>query len=190
MATFELIDIDTHLIGYTAAKTRIHWMEHALDDMHGVLEGIVGDVHRQTLEQFVSEGAALGDPWEPLDPSTVQDKTLAGAAFPDWPLVDTGEMMDSATTSDGPYSVGDTLEHEAWLSLDMDRDGWNIPALQQLGVPWRIVNRRAYTTHSGERVAATSYWWHLPARPFWKATDELADEGANRIVAWVYNPLA
>jgi ligand-binding SRPBCC domain-containing protein len=72
----------------------------------------------------------------------------------------------------------------------MDRDGWNIPALQQLGVPWRIVNRRAYTTHSGERVAATSYWWHLPARPFWKATDELADEGANRIVAWVYNPLA
>ena len=187
---FEIATVDTHVYGLTAADARLAWIDHALHHMHGVMEGIVSDVHRQTLAQFASEGGALGDPWAPLDPSTVEDKTQEGYLFPGWPLVASGKMMDSATSNDGPYSVGATLEHEAWLSLDWERDGYNIPALHQTGVPWRIVHRRAYTTKAGEQVPATSYWWHLPARPFWRATDMLGDEGVDRIVAWVFNPLA
>lgn len=185
IADFEYIDVDTHVIGLADAKAQLHWMEHALDDMNSVLEDIVADIHRQTLAQFVSEGSALGDPWDQLDPTTVADKTRSEDAFPEWPLVATGAMMDSATSQTGPFSVGDVLEHQAWLGLDWDRDGWNIPLLHQLGVPETLVRRRAYTRHDGTHVAATSYLWHLPARPFWKATDALADEGADHIARWV-----
>lgn len=185
MPEVEIIDITSQLFGVTEAKAQLEWMEHALDDMHGVLEGIVGDIHRQTLAQFVSEGAFLGDPWEALDPSTVKDKTMAGDLFPDWPLVASGEMMDSATSNEGDFSVSDVMEHEALLTLDWERDGWNIPALQQLGVPREWVHRRAYVTSTGKHVKATAYWWELPSRPFWEATDHLEDEGADRIVAWV-----
>lgn len=187
MPEVTIVDADTHLYGATRAIASLDMMDHALDDMHGVLEGIVSDIHRQTLTQFASEGAALGDPWTPLDPSTVAEKEHEGAPFPDWPLVRTGEMMDSATSSSGPYSVGDTLEHEAWLSLDWERDGWNIPLLQQMGVPWRSVTARRHRADG--TVHLVTYMWHLPSRPFWEATDRLADEGADRIVAHVMNPI-
>jgi hypothetical protein len=184
----DVVEITTHVFGLDAALARLQWAEHALHDMHEPIEEIVTDIHRQTLAQFMSEGAALGDPWAELDPSTVRQKALAGDLFPQWPLVATGAMMDSATSSNGPFSITDVAEQEAVLSLDWERDGWNIPLLHQLGVPWRIVHRRAYTTRSGEQVPATSYWWHLPARPFWEATDELADEGIDHIAAWILGP--
>lgn len=188
MPTVELVEVDTHVYGLAEVKAQLHWTEHALEHMHEPLDDIVDDIHRQTLAQFLSEGAALGEQWTPLDPSTIAQKAAGGDAFPAWPLVASGAMMDSASSDHGPFSVGDVLEHEAWLSLDWERDGYNIPALHQLGVPWRIVNRRAYTTRSGEHVKATSYWWHLPSRPFWEATDELADEGIDRIADWLWGP--
>lgn len=184
---FAVVDVDTHIVGLADAKAQLHWMEHALEHMHEPLEGIVDDIHRQTLAQFASEGGLLGDPWAPLDPSTVQDKTRQGDLFPGWPLVATGEMMDSASSSTGPFSVGETLEHEAWLSLDWERDGWNIPLLQQLGVEPRQVTQHRH--HKDGTPYTVTYWWHLPSRPFWKATDQLADEGADQISRWVMRPV-
>ena len=186
MPAVEYVEVDAHLYGEGEARAQIEWMEHALDDMHGVLEGIVDDIHRQTLNQFLSEGSLLGTPWDALEPSTVTEKAAGGDLFPAWPLVASGAMMDSATSNSGPFSVGDVLEHSAELSLDWERDGWNIPALHQLGVPWRMVHRRAYVTRTGDQVDATSYMWHLPSRPFWEATDHLSDEGADRIIDWVW----
>lgn len=185
MLDVTVVEIETHTYGFAEAEATLARVEHRLTDMHDPVEEIVADIHRQTLAQFVSEGAALGTPWDRLDPSTIQEKALAGDAFPMWPLVATGAMMDSATSSDGPFSVTDIAEHEAVLSLDWMRDGWNIPMLHQLGVPRELVHRRAYVTRDGEQVPATSYWWHLPSRPFWKATDELADEGIDHIADWI-----
>jgi hypothetical protein len=179
--------LDLDVAGGTTARAQLHWMEHALDDMHEVLEDIVGDIHRQTLAAFASEGAAIGDPWAALDPDTVQDKSRSGDAFPAWPLVATGEMLDSATSNTGPFSVGETLEHEAWLSLDWERDGWNIPLLHQLGVERREVTQHRH--HKDGTEYQVTYWWHLPSRPFWKATDRLADEGADTIARWVMRPV-
>lgn len=182
-----LVEIDSHWEGLDLAQARLDAMAAGLDDMHAPLDGIVEDIHRQTFEQFVSHGSALGHPWDPLEPSTVANKARAVNLFPDWPLVATGALMDSAS-GDGPFSIGETGAHEATLSLDWTRDGWNIPALHQEGVPWEIVNRKAYTTRRGHHVKATSYWWHLPARPFWEATDLDESEGADRIVAHVFSP--
>ncbi len=186
MPTVELIDIDTHLFGLADAKAQVHWSEHALEHMHEPLEGIVDDIHRQTLQQFLSDGGLLGDPWDALDPSTVAEKATHGYLFPAWPLIATGKMMDSATSSSGPYSVGDILEHEAALSLDWERDGWNIPLLHQLGVPRRLVTQHRHRK-DGTGYTVT-YWWHLPSRPFWEATDRLGDEGLDRIADWILGP--
>lgn len=183
---FAMADIDTHLFGLAEAHKTLEGLEYRLEHLHDPLEKIVGDIHRQTLAAFVSEGSAIGESWDALDPSTVQDKT-GRFPFPDWPLVATGEMLDSATSNTGPFSVGETLEQEAWLSLDWERDGWNIPLLQQLGVPRREVTQHRH--HKDGTAYTVTYWWHLPSRPFWKATDHLAEEGADQIVDFVMGPV-
>jgi hypothetical protein len=183
----EYVDVDTRLLGYAEAHAVLSWMGHALEHMHEPLEGIVGDIHRQTLAQFLSEGEALGDPWDKLADSTIADKAAHGYAFPEWPLVASGKLMDSATSSHGPYSRDGILEHEAMLELDWERDGWNIPLLHQLGVPRRLVTQHRH--HKDGSEYTVSYLWHLPSRPFWEATEELADEGADRIVDWVMGPI-
>lgn len=190
MPVVEIGTIDSHLVGWSAAQVRLHRIEWALENMHDPLEEIVGDVHRHTAEQFASWGAVSGDPWEHLAASTVRSKRSKGYLTPEWPLVATGDMMASATSSEGPFSEGETLESEAWLGVDWEENGYQIPVLHQEGVPWRIVHRRAYTRADGTRVGATSYLWHLPARPIFTVTDELARQGSDRIVAHVFNPLA
>lgn len=187
---FAVIDIDSYTVGFDTARARIREIEAALANMHEPVDEIVKDIHRQTLAQFVSEGAALGDPWEPLEPGTVKDKAAGGALFAEWPLVDTGALMDSASSTTGPFSVSDILDHSATLELDFERDGWNIAALQQLGVEPRMVHRRAYVTHEGTHVRATSYEWHLPARPYWEATEALGEEGLEHIAVHIFQPLA
>jgi hypothetical protein len=188
LTDFEIVDIDTYTVGLDRARLMLHELEAALADMHGVLEDIIGDFHRQTLAQFASDGGVLGEPWEPLEPGTVAEKAASGSLFPEWPLVDTGKMMASAT-GDGPYSVTDIADQAAALSLDWERDGYNIPLLHQLGVPERLVHRRAYVTRTGKRIRATSYMWHLPSRPFWGFTEALADEGIDRIADHLWGPL-
>jgi hypothetical protein len=190
MPVVEIGSIDTHLAGWTAAEARLHAMERALENMHDPLEGIVGDVHRHTLEQFASWGDVSGTPWEPLAASTIREKEAHHYPAPGWPLVATGALMASATTSEGPFSEGEVLEQEAWLGVDWEEGGYQIPVLHQEGVPWTEVHRRAYTRADGVEVGATSYMWHLPARPIFTVTDELADKGAARIAAHVWNPLA
>lgn len=182
---FAIADLDTHLFGLAEAHATLRAMEYRLDHMHEPLEEIVSDIHRQTLAAFVSHGAALGEPWEALDPSTVAEKT-GRYPFPDWPLVASGQLMISAT-GDGDYSLTDIGQHTAELALDFDRDGWNIAALQQTGVPRReVTQNRHHEDGSGYTV---SFMWHLPARPYWKATDHLAEEGADHIVDFVMGPV-
>lgn len=186
MPTVEVVEVETHVYGLAGAKAQLRWSEHALDDMRDPIEGIVEDIHRQTLQQFLTEGGALGSPWDELDPSTIAEKATHGYAFPDWPLVASGAMMDSATSNAGPYSVTDVAEHEAVLTLDWFRGGWNIPLLHQLGVPWRMVTQHR---HRKDGSAYTvSYMWHLPSRPFWEATDRLGEEGLDRLADWILGP--
>lgn len=187
MPDVEVLDIDTYTVGLDRARARLHAMEFALENMHDPLSEIIDDLHTQTDEQFASFGLAADTPWEPLEPSTIANKTRMGYPAPGWPLVATGELRESAL-GHGDHDYGETAESEASFGLEWDRDGWNIAALQQFGVPEREVNRRAYTRSDGTRVRATSYMWHLPARPMLVATERLLSEGSDRIVAHIFQP--
>lgn len=187
---FAVADIDMYTFGLAEADLTLIEIRRALENMHEPLEQIIRDMERHTLAQFESRGWESGDPWAALDPSTVAEKERHGAPFPDWPLVDTGAMMESATSPVGPYSEGATLRSEAWMGVDWERDGWQIPALHQEGVPWELVHRRAYVTRDGRHIPATSYMWHLPARPIFTLTDTLVEEAEDQIVAHIFNPLA
>lgn len=186
----EIIDVESHLFGAAHAEATLAGMEYRLEHMRPALTGIVREVERHTLEQFESRGSVSGDPWAPLEQGTIREKRREGSLTPDWPLVRTGALLESATSPAGPFSRQEVLESEAALGVDWDRDGWQIPVLHQEGVPWREVHRKSYTRADGTHVAATSYMWHLPARPIFTVTDELADRGADRIVRYVmFNPL-
>lgn len=189
MLDVEVIDIDSHLDGTARARARLHAVEAALEDMHGPLERIIDDLQRQTDLQFDTLGGAAFTPWEPLEASTIASKARARHPFPEWPLVATGELRDSAV-GDGPYAYGDVETHEAVFGLDMPRDGYNIAALQQFGVPKREVHRRAYVTHDGRHVGAATYMWHLPSRPMIVSTEALAEAGAEHVAAHIFFPLA
>lgn len=190
MPVVEIGTIDTQLVGWTpGADDRLEAIEAALEDMHRPLVEIRDDVYDHTLEQFASWGAESGDPWEHLAPSTIAEKSAHHYPAPEWPLVATGELMDSASTETGPFSEGEVLTSEAWIGVDWERDGYQIPVLHQEGVPWEVVHRRAYTRSDGTDVKATSYLWHLPSRPIFTVTDELADQGLDHIVAYVFNPI-
>ena len=187
---FEMVDIDTHWVGAAEADRTIDAMIDALGNMHDVVEGIRDDMYRHTLAQFESRGGVSGSVWDALDPSTVAEKQAAGSLTPDWPLVRTGELLESATSPIGEYSGTEVLRSEAWIDVDWQRDGWQIPVLHQEGVPERLVHRRAYTRSDGVKVSGATYLWHLPARPIFTITDELVDKGADRIIAHVFNPFA
>lgn len=187
MLDVEIIDIDSHLLGLDAARAQLHAIELGLADMHRPLEGIIDDLERQSDAQFASLGAAAGTPWEELADSTVANKIRMGYPAPGWPLVATGELRESAV-GHGPYEYGETLTTEATFGLDMERNGWNIAALQQWGVPWREVTQHRH--HKDGRGYTVTYMWHLPSRPMLVASEALEKAGADRIVAHIFNPLA
>lgn len=184
---FAIVDVDAHWVGRDEAQQRLHTMEAALADMRGPLREIVSEMYAHTKEWMDSWGDGT---YDPLSPSTIADKMRLHYDDPARPLFATGELLESASTPAGPFSAHDVYEHEAWIGVDWERDGWNIPALHQEGVPWRVVHRRSYVTRAGKHVGAATYLWHLPARPIFTIDDELVSFGGDEIVAHVFNPLA
>lgn len=184
---FQIIDIDSYTVGIDAARARIHSMQAALKDMHEPLKQIVDEMYTSTREWMDSWGDGT---YDPLSPSTIANKTRMGVDDPTRPLFQTGELLESASTGEGPYSVHDLGGMEAWIGVDWERDGWNIAALHQTGVPWRIVHRRGYFRRDGKYVSATSYLWHLPSRPIYHVDEALLEAAADEIVEHVWNPMA
>jgi hypothetical protein len=186
MLDVDIIDIDSHLTGATSARAQLDAIEAALADMHDPLEQIIDDLQHQSDLQFSTLGGAAGTPWDPLDPTTVSNKMKMGYPLPGWPLVATGTLRGSAA-GEGPYRYGDVGEQEATFGLDMSRNGYNIAALQQYGVPWREVTQHRHSSRGHEYTV--HYQWHLPARPMIVSTEALADQGARHILAHISMPL-
>lgn len=181
-----IIDVESTLIGGDRAELLLDRMQIALEDMHGPLKDIINDLQDQAEAQFASLGVAAGTPWEPLASSTVANKVRSGYPAPGWPLVATGELRESAA-GHGPYGYGETADMSATFGLNMDRDGWNIAALQQFGVPWEHVTQHRH--HKDGTTYEVGYMWHLPSRPMLVSSEALEEKGADRIVAHVFAPM-
>lgn len=187
MPEVEIIDIRSQLIGGDLARARLDAMQIALADMRGPIKAIINDMQDQADAQFASLGAAAQTPWAPLALDTIRNKMAAGYPAPGWPLVATGELRESAV-GHGPFGYGETSEQEGSYGLNMDRDGWNIAALQQWGVPWEHVTQHRHRKDGS--MYEVGFMWHLPPRPMLVATEQLLQDGADRIVEHVFsNPL-
>lgn len=78
-------------------------------DLSPAFETIADEMQHWEADQFSSEGAFLGTPWEPLAASTVRSKAARG--LPLDILVATGELRDSLTGA-GSNAVRDIGPNE------------------------------------------------------------------------------
>ncbi|HZV74591.1 MAG TPA: hypothetical protein VFF79_12810 [Conexibacter sp.] len=139
-----------------AAVALLDHVVHNLADMRPALKQAVVEVYARTREHMDAWGqdaSSMLFAWPPLAASTVASKEAANYPDPTRPLYATGDLYDSATSPDGPYSFQIITQHQAVVGIDWDEDGWQIPYLHQYG-----------TTRGGGS---------LPARPIFIIDDRL-----------------
>jgi hypothetical protein len=180
-----IVDIEAHCVGLDRADFLLDHMFAALEDMSGPIGRIEDDMYAHTAQWMMSEGDGS---YTPLEASTIRNKIRMGYPDAGKPLFATGALYASASTKAGPYSLHDVGRTEGFIAVDWERDGWNIAALHQYGVGEELVHRRAYVTRAGHHVPATSYMWHLPARPIFTITEALVALGDDHIVDHVFQP--
>lgn len=180
----QITDVRSWTVGLDKALDRLDKMMAAFEDMQPATDAILDAFHNHTAAWMGSEGDGT---YDPLSPSTVRNKAAAGYPAPERPLFATGTLYASAIGK-GPWTVEDTTRSQAFEALDWMRDGWNIPALHQEGVPWRMVHRRAYVTRTGKHMPAADYMWHLPARPIFTIDELFVQRSEQTIVDHIFNP--
>ncbi len=136
--------------GVTQAAYRLDVVARRLGDMRPQLEAATLAVYEHTRQRF--ESAGDGE-WPPLAESTVARKESQGYAEPQRELFATGNLFESATSPQGPYSNRLVTEHQAVIQvLGVGEDGGGDPEL----VP-------VYLSEGTDR---------MPARPIWPAADD------------------
>lgn len=175
------VDIYEYCVGLDDALASLEGMDAALHDMHGPLETTMGAFHTHTREWIESAGEGT---YDPLSPSTLREKERLG--FPPDPLIRSGELLESAA-GHGPFSYGDVLDMEGEFGLEWLKDGYNIAALHQSGVPWREVTQHRHSRRDGHEFTV-HFLWHLPARPIFEIDDGTVDTGADAIIEHVLAP--
>lgn len=91
----------------------------ALGDWRLVMQEAAQVFYEGVEERFESRG---GGTWPSLAASTLSGKRRLGYAYPDWPLVATGDLMASATGAGGPYQV--LRVSEFGLEIGLDWEPW------------------------------------------------------------------
>lgn len=92
-------------------------------DLTDAWDAIMDQFEDWTIRQFDSRGAFFGTPWEPLEDDTIAAKRRHGAADPDWPLVDYGDLALSFLG--GPDHIREAGPSDAsWGSKD-ENAGWH-----------------------------------------------------------------
>lgn len=105
------------VLGDTVLHRRFLRIGENASDLSTSFESILDTFEEWTGEQFESEGAEFGTPWEPLADSTIRQKARMGAADPAQPLVMTGALVGSL--QGGPGGVRDVGPDQAeWGTHD------------------------------------------------------------------------
>jgi hypothetical protein len=103
-------------------------------------------------EQFATEGARLGTPWQPLAPSTIRDRLKHGF-MPGPILIRTGDLAEQFI--DRPMALERYYKHSAYFGSKIKKSIW-----QHKG-----------TFYKGKR--------HIPPRPIMVVTEETASHVAH-----------
>jgi hypothetical protein len=130
---------------------------HSLD-LSARLDEASDFVYEATRHRFDAEGEGE---WPELTESTVAKKESQGYAEPARPLYATGNLYESATSPNGPYStrihvksgIGLASTESVVMLVDFDSNGWQIPSVLAEG------------TEKG-----------LPARPIWPPAHLVQDQ--------------
>src|ERR1700729_2375132 len=88
-------------------------------------------IYGETAHRFDTEGDGT---WPPLAESTVTKKESQGYGEPAKPLYAEGNLYESATSPNGPYSArlhtDSAGTQQVVMLVDWENDGWQIPVVQ------------------------------------------------------------
>lgn len=128
----------------------------AAEDMSARLLEASDHIYEATRHRFDTEGEGE---WPPLQEATVAKKESQGYSDPPRILYAEGNLYESATSPNGPYSQRIQIDapghREIIMLVDWDSDGWQIASVLAEG------NARG-----------------LPPRPIWPWPDQVQDEVA------------
>lgn len=141
----------------TGHSQAIALLEHhalVVEDMSARLDEASDYVYEATRHRFDTEGEGE---WPELTEATVAKKVSQGYSEPERILYAEGNLYESATSPNGPYSQRfhhDTPGRQSVIMLvDWDLDGWQIPSVLAEGSPRG-----------------------LPPRPIWPWPEQVVDE--------------
>jgi hypothetical protein len=135
------------MIGVTAPDVRqidvaVERWTRSITKAHRRLERATEIVYEYTRQRFDLEG--MGE-WPQLAEATVMRKISEGFANPERILYAEGNLYESMTSANGPYSFRVIDDTRAIIGVDWENGGWQIPLL----------------LHEGSSDG------RLPARPMW-----------------------
>lgn len=158
------------------SRARVQMIASRLTDFSVPLEQAAKLVREETRQRFEMRG--LGE-WPPLAESTVARKVSAGYPDPTRQLYAEGNLFESATSPNGPYSF--THRGLTWVHIGVDwtEGGWQIPLVlsEGAGAGGRFPGR----------AGASS--WRIPARPIYPRKYEMANAISRIIRNWVRAPV-
>jgi hypothetical protein len=136
---------------------------HALHvaEMGERLEKASDLIYQETMHRFDTAGDGS---WPPLKESTIARKESQGYGQPASPLIATGDLYESSTSPNGPFSqrifIVNELTQMVIMLVDWERDGWQIPVVLS----------------EGTDDAGRGHHTRIPSRPIWPPADQMRDE--------------
>jgi hypothetical protein len=146
--------IDITSEGLTEAVVKVNALAARLEDLRPEMDMAIDELYSATREWMDSEGEGS---WSSLAPSTVKSKMTRGLSDPSKPLYAYGDLFESATSPDGPYSYRHDVPGGAVIGVDWAVGQWQIPYVLAYGAG--AGGKSPQGAHPAD--------WHIPARPIW-----------------------
>lgn len=144
------------------AQREVDMLASRLVDFAPALEEAGKYIREETRQRFESRG--FGE-WPPLAESTVARKASQGYPDPSRQLYAEGDLFESVTSANGPFSFTILEPTRIVLGVDWQEGSWQIPVVLS----------------EGTDDAGVGHSTHIPARPIWPPGRDLVT-GVSRIL--------
>lgn len=88
------------IVGVKEMRAKLIKLDESLRDEEELWDRIAEIMVEVEQTLFATEGATASPPWPPLQESTIAKKMRQGLPFPEMPMIATGALMESLTTSE------------------------------------------------------------------------------------------